>query len=129
MTDVKEKVFGIINLQITEQTVEDMLFTAFDSKYGGCKYFLGSYPTTVGKRKGKDIFESFAKYAQDLEIILDEEAGGETHILTRTKLLNGLQLAVQNGINISVVSNEDRADSVEADCIIQYALFGEIIYG
>lgn len=133
MTDGKEKLFGTIPLQITEQAVEDMLVTALDSIYGGSNYFIHSYPTTVGEPKGKDIFESFAKHGQSLEIVLiDESQDGSGHLrayLTTTNFLHGLQLAAKNGMALAVVTNEDPADSIEADCILQYALFGELVYG
>lgn len=130
-TKTEEKAFATFNmpLSINEQVVEDILITAFDSAYGGCNYFLDCYPATVGKRRGQDIFESFAKYKQNLRVTLDEESDNEVHILTPTKFLNGLRLAIQNGLPLAALTNEEPADATQADCIIQYAIFGKLIYG
>lgn len=43
--------------------------------------------------------------------------------LTKEKLLKGIALAVKNGY-----AELDNIDSVAADCIVQYALFGEVRY-
>lgn len=130
-TEAEDFLFGSFTLPliVTQRVVENILITAFDSIYGGCNYFLECYPTTVGNRRGQDIFESFAQHKQNLRITLDIEACNEVHILTHTKFLKGLRLAIQNGLELKVISDDYSVDAIEADCIIQYAIFGKIIYG
>ena len=52
--------------------------------------------------------------------------------LTREKFLNGVKLYLEEGNHVSVEDNAlDAADidANDADCIIQFALFGEVTFG
>ena len=129
-TEAEDFLFGSFTLPliVTQRVVENILITAFDSSCGGCNYFLECYPTTVGKRRGQDIFESFAQYKQKLRITLDKELDDMVHTLTYTNFLNGLRLAIQNGLELKVITDDYPVDANQADCIIQYAIFGELTY-
>lgn len=58
----------------------------------------------------------------------------KTWLLTRDKLLEGVKSWLTNGMDIdhgiyNGIFDSSVVDSVEADCIIQYALFGKVVFG
>lgn len=56
----------------------------------------------------------------------DQEDGDKKHTLTLKKLLKGYGLNYKNRPHDNDWEN---GDATTADCIIQYALFGEVVYG
>lgn len=59
-------------------------------------------------------------------ILIDEEDDDKQYELTMGKLLKGVQMTIDNGHWDGDVMH---ADGVVGDCIFQYALFDELIYG
>lgn len=60
--------------------------------------------------------------------LLIHASDGDTIKLTQAKLLNGFQLYVDgNGKNFPF--DKGSPDAITYDMILQYALFGEVIYG
>lgn len=77
------------------------------------KYYWSDYATKM-LLDGKELM---------VEVL--EENG--VHILTLEKLLKGFQLNSEKRQNDDFFNGNH--DAVTYDCIIQYALFGEIVYG
>ena len=127
----KKKAFPLkltINLEITEEDIDDIMSTALE---GGIYYWC-----TRVKVEG----EYLGEYASDqisrggtLKIYNSEEEA--VHQLTREKFTRGLEMYLENSIYETLYLEEGKykvdvgsIDACAADRIIQYALFGEIVY-
>jgi len=109
---------------IDEQTISDVLVTAFE---GGINYWC-PYAVKV------DHWPENASYASDVvaqgfpvDIYIEDEDTWQT--LTLDKVMKGIELflALRNE-SISYL-NGPSFDADDADLVVQYALFGEIVYG
>lgn len=59
-------------------------------------------------------------------ITIVEEEENEEYELTLEKLLNGIQ---RNATHRPQDSDLENADAITYDCIVQYALFNDVVYG
>lgn len=133
MTDEKKfEVHAEITARLTQQDVDDIMVSALE---GGICYwsdcvevvdrYLGEYASGQISRGGK------------LKIHVDEpfdEANTEWYELDMEKFAQGFRLWLENGGDrYGAVSNGEvdtcEIDGEMADLIIQYALFGEVVYG
>lgn len=133
MTDEKKfKVHAEITVRLTQQDVDDVMVSALE---GGICYwsdcvevvdrYLSEYASGQISRGGK------------LKIHVDEpfdEANTEWYELDMEKFAQGFRLWLENGGDrYGAVSNGEvdtcEIDGEMADLIIQYALFGEVVYG
>jgi hypothetical protein len=116
-----------VNYPLTRQFIDDLLVTAFE---GGINYWCSKvYPVD-------NIFPEGAVYTSDClsrgrHIVIVEESDedgnqGKNHILTLDNLLFGIKcfMNMPNANNIF-----DDYDAWDADTIVQFAIFGDIIYG
>ena len=111
-----------VPMTLTANDVELILVTAFE---GGIDYW-GRTRTPEGVKYRRRYFsEALAFDRQPVEIV-DEEEDGKVHTLDADALTKGLALYIQHRGWPEDLGNIDTA---EADCIIQYALFGDVIYG
>lgn len=110
---------------ITDETITDIVITAIE---GGIGYWA-CLDNTGDKFNNDELCcsEIVAQILLDGGIvwIIDEE-DESTHHLTLDKLLYGISLNAEHRPFDSDLSN---IDSITADCIFQYALFGDVIYG
>ena len=116
-----------IKQDIPTQFVDDILCSAFE---GGINYWCSSaYPVDMQ-------FPDGAKYASDClsrgrDIILEEfdeyDDSVKLHLLTLKKFINGLSLYFEN-FGGSLIELHDNHDAGHADCIVQYSIFGEVVY-
>lgn len=133
MTDEKKfEVHVEITVRLTQQNVDDIMVSALE---GGICYwsdcvevvgrYLSEYASGQISRGGK------------LKIHVDEpfdEANTEWYELDMEKFAQGFRLWLENGGDrYGAVSNGEvdtcEIDGEMADLIIQYALFGEVVYG
>ena len=133
MTDEKKfEVHAEIMVRLTQQDVDDIMVSALE---GGICYwsdcvevvdrYLSEYASGQISRGGK------------LKIHVDEpfdEANTEWYELDMEKFAQGFRLWLENGGDrYGAVSNGEvdtcEIDGEMADLIIQYALFGEVVYG
>lgn len=133
MTDEKKfEVHAEITARLTQQDVDDIMVSALE---GGICYwsdcvevvdrYLSEYASGQISRGGK------------LKIHVDEpfdEANTEWYELDMEKFAQGFRLWLENGGDrYGAVSNGEvdtcEIDGEMADLIIQYALFGEVVYG
>jgi len=126
----KEKVAGCITISktISEEDIENIIVTALE---GGCDYFLGIDNTTEdfkSKPEDEPISTWTTKLLLENKTVMffDIETEELTFQLTLVSLLKGIK---QNIIERSFDCDLDDMDATTADCIIQYALFEEIIFG
>lgn len=128
------KIQFICEIVVTDQDIEDIVVTAIE---GGIGYWACLDNTSERFRVAPDD-EPVAITASNILLegggvtLIDEEDGMTEHVLTLEKLLNGLTKylewtdgkALENGsLDCGYI------DSIAADGIVQYAVFGEWIYG
>ena len=119
-----------MEIEVTDDDIDDIVYTAFE---GGITYWCG-YVEPVDDLLGEYAHEQIAKggylYLYDIE---DDD---EKWILTKSRLLNGIKMYINNSMTRnwdSIVYGKQidtsEIDSNIADMIIQFALFEDIIYG
>lgn len=112
-------------LLVSQEDIDDIMMCALE---GGITYWCDSC---------KVVGEYLGEYASDQisrggELKLYECEDDEWHTLTLEKFLNGVRLWYLNGGSeccTNMIIDTFKIDGMEADAIIQYALFGEIVYG
>jgi hypothetical protein len=130
MLEFTDKVVGKIKYEkdVTEEEIANVIITALE---GGCNYWAGLDDSKPGWNY-KPIGEPKSTWATKLILegksitLYDVEEEDDDWVLTLENLLQGLSL---NARRRSHDCDLDNMDGVTADCIIQYALFGEIVYG
>lgn len=130
MLEFTDQVIGRIDvpLAITENMVESVLVGAFE---GGSNYWVGVNNTgEIWERKpqGEPLATWATKLVLDGETVelYDREDEDEVFHLTLEGIMNGFKL---NAINRPWDSDIEEGDATTADCILQYALFGKIVFG
>ena len=116
-------------IRLRVQDIDDIMCTALE---GGINYWCNS-AKVVGEYLGEYASEQIARGG---ELILHDVEGEELYSLTLPKLTKGIKRWLEEvGIQseaidrYSVYLDCGMIDAEDADCIIQYALFDEIIYG
>jgi len=108
-----------INQDVSQELVDDLLCTAFE---GGSMWidYIRTPVFPEGADYGHEVIsrDGYATIAAD----------GEHFNLTLPAFIRGIKLHCENKPT-SVVALEEDHDADDADCILQYALFGEVVYG
>jgi len=117
------KVVGQITIteDVSEGLVDDLLCTAFE---GACNYWIEKIRVPDGYPEGADYGSDVISRGGYVTIGAD----GDHHNLTLDKFIYGIQMHCINKPTSVSALNEDH-DGDDADCILQYALFGEVVYG
>lgn len=127
-----EKIFTVkaeINVKLTQQDIDDIMVAALE---GGINYWAGEAEVIEEKRVADWGHEQIARGG--VLVIHDIEDPDEKWELTLEKFLNGFKLWVEDGGDQygAVQGSEVDCCNIDAGCadaIIQYALFGEVMYG
>ena len=64
-------------------------------------------------------------------MLIHDRIGGETYSLTPEKFEKGVRLYLEEGFHVRVEDNHlvpEDVTMIDADCIVQFALFGEVRY-
>ena len=116
----KDKTFVLKPIEVTDDHLDSILVGCFE---GGSNYWIQRVEVAKDDYKGK-------KYASECVA-----AGGELYIhttddtkclLTKHSLINGLQKYLDESKHKNW---PDGGDAYTDDCILQYALFEEVVYG
>lgn len=124
------KVVGkaLIEKSLTENDIENIVVTGFE---GGIGYW-SVIDNTGFYWDSKPNDEPVSTWATKILLdggsvkLLDVDDESEKWLLTLDKLIEGFRL---NYINRPHDNDIEEGDATTADCIIQYALFGEVVYG
>lgn len=131
-----EKRFEIrtkITVYLTQQDIDDIMVSAFE---GGINYwcrrvvvqgdYLGEYASEQISRGGKLAIWLYEPFEDDKTC----------YVLDRDKFLAGFKLWIESdGDSYDTIDDSDgsvdcgQIDAICADEIIQYALFGEVVFG
>ena len=119
-------------IKVTQENVDDIMCTAFE---GGITYWCPR--AELVKQPESDIKYTHEAISRGGEIELYDAEKDEKHLLTLEKFKEGLQrfLRCENHnscYNSGVIQDGEldcgSIDATCADMIIQYAIFGEIVY-
>lgn len=116
------------SIKVTDENIDDIMAAALEEgiTYWCCEAevvgdYLGEYASDQISRGGT--------------LILYDSEDNEKYELNKEKLLNGIMLAAKNNYYSDcewINGNEIDTCSVDADvadCIVQFALFNEVVYG
>lgn len=128
---MSEKAFEVEikqTIKVTQQDIDDIMVAALE---GGINYWCWK-AEVVGDWLGEWAHEQIARGG--MLKLYDSEAD-EKYWLTLDKLLNGIKKAYEEGCYKEYewcdghILDCCQIDAEVADCIVQYALFGEWVYG
>lgn len=115
-------------IKVTQQDVDDIMGTALDC---GISYWCYR-AEVVGEYRGEYASDQISRGGV---LKLYDREDNSVHMLTLDGFLNGMKLWIESGAcyEWGAVENNKletgQIDAVAADSIVQYALFGEIVYG
>lgn len=125
MSDSKFKVHIDMDVDMTQKDLDDLMCTALE---GGICYWCG---------RAEVVGEMLGDYAHELisrggSLILYDAESSDKWELTLEKFLCGLGLYLGEAMSAAfegedIDSSDFDADAV--DCIVQYALFGKLVFG
>lgn len=108
-------------MKLTKEIIEDIMVTALE---GGINYWCDRALPEEGYPLKDDEYLS-GYFARTGRLILwDNEE--ESHLLTLGKFQNGFTIEQARG---GIIRDPGDIDAEIADRIIQYAIFGELVYG
>ena len=116
----KERNFVLKPIEVTDDQLDSILVGAFE---GGSNYWAAKVEVAKDDYKGKKFASECVAAGGELYITTTE---GDKHLLTKNMLLNGLQRYLDESKHKNW---PDGGDSMTDDVILQYALFGEVVYG
>lgn len=122
-----------ISILVTDEDIDDIMVSALE---GGVNYWCYRVDV-VGCYKGEYASEQIARGGElQFKVIEEFEDGKDTYLLNKAKLISGLKRYLEDSDDIiardvktEYVLDTCNIDGCRADMIIQYALFGELIYG
>lgn len=127
MTD-NEKIFMVcpeIEVELSTEDIDDIMCAALE---GGICYWCGR-AEVVGNYLGEYASEQIARGGS---LLLHDAESADAWELNREKFLNGMKLYFEQGCHVRVEDNHIDTcdiDADDADCIVQLAIFGEVMFG
>ena len=125
-----------VPVKISEQDIEDLMVTAIE---GGIGYFAcldNRSEIYVLAPKDEPVAVTAASILNKGGGVtfLDTEDNSVEWVLTKEKLLRGVQKFLEEDVNIVLYIDNGELDMCmidadHADRIVQYALFGDLVYG
>lgn len=134
MEEKKYEVKAELNIQLTQQDIDDIMVCALE---GGINYWCGEAEVIEEKRVAEWGHEQIARGGA--LVLHDVEDPDQTWELTLEKFLHGFKLWVESGMDQYGAVQGEAGGAIVVDCgeidagcadeIVQYALFGEVVYG
>lgn len=128
---MEKKTFPVkaeINVTLTEQDIDDIMVAALE---GGINYWCDEAEVIEEKRVADWGHEQIARGGV---LVLHDAESEDTWELNLEKFLNGFKLWIEaGGDQYNAIENGEvdccNIDAGCADEIVQYALFGELVFG
>lgn len=126
MNDKKFPVHIEMDVTITQQDIDNLMCTALE---GGINYWC---------REAKVVGEFLGEYGSEQisrggSLLLRDAETDERWELTLEKFLKGIELYIKEDGRVMIddfkLMDYGELDAGDADCIVQYALFGKLVYG
>lgn len=119
-----------LDMVVTQEDIDDIMTGALED---GITYWCDE-AKVVGDYLGEYASEQISRGGK---LMLYDYEAEEEHCLDLEKLLNGIKLWAKNPVGCNCLEHIDgkltidcsNADAEVCDAIIQYALFGDVIYG
>ena len=108
---------------ITDEQMSDLLVAAFE---GGINYWCGEVSIT---KNPKDVEYASEVIASGGTLDIHDDESDATEELNQEKMIKGIVLGMEWAEVDNVQVLMDGHDAETADVIVQYALFGEIVFG
>ena len=120
----KYEVKAEINVILTKEDIDDIMCSALE---GGICYWASKAKVVEEKRCGDWGHEQIARGGA---LILHDAESSDKWELNLEKFLNGVKLWLQYGaLQCDGTLDTGEIDADMADMIIQYAIFGEVVFG
>lgn len=119
------RVTAEITVNLSMEDVDDIMSAALDD---GITYWC-SRVEVVGGYPGECASEQIARGGV---LNLYDAESSDVYQLDLAKLLTGIKIFLEEGNHVAVddnLLNVADIDANDADCIVQFALFGEVLYG
>ena len=121
-----------IEILITNEDIDDIMVTALE---GGINYWCIRCDV-VGEYRGEYASEQISRGGElNFKVMEKFEDGKDTYTLSKEKLLAGIETYLEWDLDIitrdtatEFALDACRIDGCRADMIVQYALFGDLIY-
>ena len=126
MSEKKFTVRPEIEVNLTQQDIDDIMVSALEC---GINYWCREAEVVEEKRCGDWGHEQIARGGS---LILHDAESPDKWELTLEKFLNGVKLYFEDGCHVKVEDNRidtGDMDANDADCIVQFAIFGEVVFG
>lgn len=126
MNDKKIPVHIEMDVIISQQDIDNLMCTALE---GGINYWC---------REAKVVGEFLGEYGSEQisrggSLLLRDAETDERWELTLEKFLKGIELYIKENGRVMIedfkLMDYGELDAGDADCIVQYALFGKLVYG
>lgn len=118
-----------MSIPVSQQDIDDIVCTALE---GGINYWCGSAEVKDGDYKGGEYASDVISRGGTLTMHLLEDCdvnGLLTYELNVINFLRGFQRFVNDKIHNAYSMDGFDIDANDADIIIQYALFDDIVFG
>lgn len=126
MNDEKFRVSISLDVDLSQQDIDDIMVAALE---GGINYWCRE-AEVVGEMLGDYAHEQISRGGT---LILHDAESSDKWDLTLEKFLRGVELYIKNGDRVTVedfkLVDYGELDAEDADCIVQYALFGKLVFG
>ena len=116
----KDKNYVLKAIEVTDEHLDNILAGAFE---GGSNYWAVKVEVAKDDYKGKKYASECVAAGGALFITTTE---GDKYLLTKQCVIEGLQMYLDESKHKNW---PDGGDAYTDDCILQYALFEEIVYG
>lgn len=132
MLEFTDKVVGtaVIKKPLTEKDIENIIVTAFE---GGSNYWMGLDNSTdnwKNKPKGVPLSQWATKLLLEESYVklydIEQSEDDSNWVITLEKIIKGYEM---NCIERPHDCDLEQGDAGTADCILQYALFGKVVFG
>jgi hypothetical protein len=123
-----EKTFEVkaeIKIKLTQNDIDDIMSCALD---GGITYWCDD-AEVVGEYLGEFASDQISRGGK---LILHDSEEDKSYDFGIDEFLKGIQLYFESGGRIATEDGEIDIGDVDAeiaDCIVQYGIFGEIVFG
>lgn len=118
------KIYPEISIDISQQDIDDIMVCALE---GGISYWCSKVEVV-----GEYLCEYSGQISRGGKLILHDSESDDRWTLTRADFLNGLKRYIESGGHIIFDEgciDTSKIDAYDADCIVQLALFGDIVFG
>jgi hypothetical protein len=122
----------VVSIDLPSEFLSDILITAFDGSYGGCWYW--ATPAMDGWLVTDDTRDELGhRLWWSVYVAEREDNSGNQWLVTRGTVLLGIQRAIEDaypGVADAVIGKDaGDIDAELADIIVQYGVFGKLVYG